>query len=581
MRRAMVLSSLLLAAGARRFRPAKQTYGVKLELGVMVPMRDGVRLSTDVYRPDAPGKFPVVLQRTPYDNGTAGYVKRGRFYASHGFVCVVQDVRGRGDSEGEFYPLRHEAEDGYDAQTWCGTQEWSTGNVGTRGGSYEGWTQVYSAPLNNPYLKAMMPNVTPPDPVKNIPVQYGAYALSMASWLAYTADRTLQDISQHDLMAIYGSLPLSGMDRLLGRNLKVWQDWLAHPGLDDYWRPMCYQEKLVDARVPALHLTGWYDDDQIGTTDNFTAMSQRARDPETRKRQKLVIGPWGHAGSTLGSIDYGPNAMLDLDALPLRWFRRWLLAEDNGIDREPPVRIFVMGANEWRDEQEWPLARTRYTEVLPAQRRPRQQSVRRRRPLARAARRREAGRLRLRPGEPGAVHHRAGVQPGRRPRRLPSGRASRRRPRLLHAATGRADGGVRPVQGEAVRGELREGHRLDRQGARRPPRRLRAAPQRRHHPRPLPQGARPPGAARARQRRGVRDRLLVDVRAARGRAPASPRGRLERVPEVRPQPQHRRPDRHGERDRQGGPDRLPRRGARVVRARPGRAQPAAMPDGPR
>jgi putative CocE/NonD family hydrolase len=207
----------------------------------------------------------------------------------------------------------------------------------------------------------MMPNVTPPDPVKNIPVQYGAYSLSMASWLAYTADRTLQDISQHDLMAIYRSLPLTGMDRLLGRNLKVWQDWLAHPGLDDYWRPMCYQEKLVDARVPALHLTGWYDDDQIGTTDNFTAMSQRARDLETRKRQKLVIGPWGHAGSTLGSIDYGPNAMLDLDALPLRWFRRWLLAEDNGIDREPPVHIFVMGANEWRDEQEWPLARTRYT----------------------------------------------------------------------------------------------------------------------------------------------------------------------------------------------------------------------------
>jgi putative CocE/NonD family hydrolase len=357
-----MLSSLLLAVAALG-HAGEPTYGVKLELGVMVPMRDGVRLSTDVYRPDAPGKFPVVLQRTPYDNGTAGYVKRGRFYAAHGFVCVVQDVRGRGDSEGEFYPLRYEAEDGYDAQTWCGTQAWSSGNVGTRGGSYEGWTQVYSAPLNNPYLKAMMPNVTPPDPVKNIPVQYGAYSVSMVSWLAYTADRTLQDISQHDLMAIYKTLPLSGIDRLFGRNLQVWQDWLAHPGLDDYWRPMCYQDKLVEARVPALHLTGWYDDDQIGTTDNFTAMSQRARDLETRARQKLVIGPWGHGGSTLGSIDYGPNAMLDLDALPLRWFRRWLLAEDNGIDREPAVRIFVMGANVWRDEQEWPLARTRYTKL--------------------------------------------------------------------------------------------------------------------------------------------------------------------------------------------------------------------------
>jgi uncharacterized protein len=154
------------------------------------------------------------------------------------------------------------------------------------------------------------------------------------------------------------------MDNPFGRDSKVWQDWLAHPGLDDYWRPLCYQEKLLAARAPMLHITGWYDDDQPGATENFVAMSQRASDPEARHHQKLLIGPWPHQVNTttkLADIDFGPAAIIDLDAIVLRWFRHWLLGEDNGIDREPPVRLFVMGANEWRNEQEWPLARTRFS----------------------------------------------------------------------------------------------------------------------------------------------------------------------------------------------------------------------------
>jgi hypothetical protein len=356
--------TLVLLATATGVLADGPTYRVKMELGVRVPMRDGVMLSTDVCRPDVPGRFPVVLQRTPYDNGTASYVKRGLFYAAHGFVCVIQDVRGRGDSDGEFYPLRHEAEDGYDTQTWCGTQEWSTGKVGTRGASYDAWTQLYPAGLDNPHLAAMMPVVAPPDPVKNIPVQYGAYSLPMSAWVAETSGHTLQDITQYDLMQTYRSLPLEDIGTHFGRTLQVWRDWIAHPGLDDYWRPMCYQANLLDVRVPALHLSGWYDDDLVGTTENFIAMSRHARDEATRTRQKLIIGPWGHAvnaGTKLGDIDFGPTALVDLDEIPLRWFGRWLRGEDNGIDREPAVRIFVMGANAWRDEQEWPLARTRYT----------------------------------------------------------------------------------------------------------------------------------------------------------------------------------------------------------------------------
>lgn len=360
----MVALLVVAPAFSASTSPPEPIYQVKLECGVRIPMRDGVRLAADVYLPDAPGRFPVVLQRTPYDKGTVSYVKRGRFYASHGFACVMQDVRGRGESDGEFYPLRHEAEDGYDTQTWCGTQEWSTGKVGTRGASYDAWTQLYPGVLNNPHLVAMMPVVAPPDPVKNIPIQYGAYSLTISAWLAETVGHTLQDISQYDLMETYRSLPLEDIGTHFGRKLQVWRDWLAHPGLDEYWQPMCYQAKLLDVRVPALHISGWYDDDLVGTTENFIALSQHARDVATRRRQKLVIGPWGHAvnaGTKLGEIDFGPTALIDLDELPLRWFRRWLVGEDNGIDREPPVRIFVMGANRWRDEQEWPLERTRYT----------------------------------------------------------------------------------------------------------------------------------------------------------------------------------------------------------------------------
>ncbi len=343
---------------------AKKTYDVKLELGQRVPMRDGVVLSTDVYRPDAPGRFPVILRRTPYDNGTATMAKRGRFWARHGFVFVVQDVRGRGDSDGEFRPLAHEALDGYDTQTWCATQPWSNGKVGMTGGSYDGWTQLYPAGLNNPGVAALMPFVAPPDPLKNIPLQDGAYALTMAVWVAYTSGRTLQDYTQQDLDKVMRTLPLTDIGPALGWGLETWREWLEHPALDDYWRPLLYQEKLLETRVPILHVTGWYDDDQVGTTGNFTNLSTRAKDPATRKLQRLLIGPWGHSinyGTKLGEIDFGPTSLVDIDTIQIRWFEHWLAGVDNGVEKEAPVRIFVMGSNVWRDEQEWPLARTRFT----------------------------------------------------------------------------------------------------------------------------------------------------------------------------------------------------------------------------
>ena len=305
-----------------------EPYRVKLAYDVRMPMRDGVTLSADVYRPDASGRFPVILVRTPYDNGTAGYVARGKHWASRGYVYVVQDVRGRGESEGEFYPLIHEAEDGYDTQSWCGTQPWSSGKVGTAGGSYLGWTQVYPAGMRNPYLVAMISIVTPPDPIRNIPSQYGAYSPVLISWLHLISGKTLQDLSQHDLTKIYSHLPLIEQDTLLGHEIKAWRDWFSHPTLDEYWQKQLYQNELLKAKVPILH------------------MATGALDPEVRDRQRLLIGPWGHdtnAGTTLGDIDFGTAAVIDLDRVKERWFDRWLKGEDNGVDSEPPVRIFVNG----------------------------------------------------------------------------------------------------------------------------------------------------------------------------------------------------------------------------------------------
>jgi putative CocE/NonD family hydrolase len=183
------------------------------------------------------------------------------------------------------------------------------------------------------------------------------------SWLAFVSGHTLQDISQLDLMAAYGSLPLRDIDTRLGRHIRAWKDWIDHPALDDYWKAQAYQDTLLDATVPMLHISGWYDDVLVGTTENYVNMTTRARDPEERTRQRLLIGPWGHGINSTrvwGSIDFGPEALIDLDRVQQRWFDFWLNGARNGVDDEAPVRIFVMGENRWRDEREWPLARTTY-----------------------------------------------------------------------------------------------------------------------------------------------------------------------------------------------------------------------------
>ncbi len=268
----------------------QSTYTVKTELGIRIPMRDGVRLVANIFRPDAEGKFPVIVVRTPYGKSSSGQFRDARWFAEHGYVYLIEDCRGRHDSEGVFRPLRDEARDGYDTIEWAAAQPWSDGNVGTMGGSYLGWNQWLAATLRPPHLKAMIPLVSPPDPFFNMPYQYGAISPMDLDWVSLTSDHDNQNTGELDLDRIYLHLPLIDMDTAASRPSTTWREWVEHSTWDDYWKEVSYEMHYDKIDLPALHISGWYDDDQAGTVRNFTAMRRLGR-----ANQKLLIGPWPHA----------------------------------------------------------------------------------------------------------------------------------------------------------------------------------------------------------------------------------------------------------------------------------------------
>jgi len=349
-------------SGSEAQKPAvtpDQTFDLKIEFNVRVKMRDGVELSADLYRPDAEGKFPVILSRTPYTK--TGALKSGRYWAEHGYVFVAMDVRGRGDSDGVFVPYRNDGRDGYDAIEWCAAQPWSTGKVGTTGGSYLGRIQWLTAVLQPPHLVTMAAMVTPSDPFVEWPT--GTHLPMDISWFHLTSGHLSQNMDAVDWTKIQKHLPLYTMDEAMGRPVPAWKEDLDHPQLDAYWEPMRYQNKYDRVKVPVLHISGWYDDEQIGTPLNYIGMTTRGPE-DVRNKQKIMMGPWPHAinsTSKLGEVDFGPSGTIDLNGYLKRWFDYWLKGQDSGIMSDPPVRIFVMGENKWTDEKEWPIARTSWT----------------------------------------------------------------------------------------------------------------------------------------------------------------------------------------------------------------------------
>ncbi len=339
------------------------TIPATIDFDQRVPMRDGITLSADVYRPIAAGagsRYPAILMRTPYLKADTRTIETGRYFAERGYAYVAMDVRGRGDSDGVFEPYFNDGVDGYDAIEWCAAQAWCDGNVGTIGGSYPGRIQWLAALQQPPHLRTMIVLVTPSDPFVETPT--GLPGPQHLCWMHFTSGRVNQPMEAVDWARIYDHLPLLTMDEQVGRRVPRWREEIAHAHLDDYWRRICYQDRFDRVTVPVLHISGWYDDEQIGTPMNYIGMTQHGATPEARASQRLLMGPWGHRVNTerqMGEVDFGPEALIDLRGEQLRWFDRHLKGKTE--EAQAPVRIFVMGENTWRDEQEWPLARTRST----------------------------------------------------------------------------------------------------------------------------------------------------------------------------------------------------------------------------
>jgi putative CocE/NonD family hydrolase len=344
-------------------QPETSVYGVIEELDVKVPMRDGVRLSTNIYRPDSPGKYPVLLMRSPYGNGGAGNTETA-YAVNRGYVVVLQDTRGRYESEGIFDAMQPEAQDGYDTQQWVGAQQWCNGKIGTFGGSYVGFTQWIPAPLQSPYLVTMLPVVTFSD-FHNVVYQNGAFRLELfGPWsyeMTHPFNVPLDTVVKHT-DKILMTLPLIDQDKMLGWKIPFLRDWLMHPEHDSYWDRTSVGDGYSKIRASVFAIGGWYDILLKGTIDNYLKMTSPWINPEISKKQKLMIGPWVHdeGKRKVGELDFGGSAEIDENALMLRWFDNQLKGVENGVDEEPPLKIFVMGDNKWRFENEWPLARTVY-----------------------------------------------------------------------------------------------------------------------------------------------------------------------------------------------------------------------------
>jgi putative CocE/NonD family hydrolase len=362
----LLLASLVVPSAAT----GAENYEITVERNVGAKMRDGVTLRADVYRPKAEGKFPVLLVRTPYDKQwISGF---GHKAAARGYVVIAQDVRGRFESEGEWYTFKNESQDGYDTVEWAATLPYSNGKVGMFGGSYVGATQFLAAIAKPPHLAGICPTVTASNYHDGWTYQGGAFEQWFnESWASGLAENTLRRRAEKNFNALGGIrvLPLVSYSVLEAPSAEgiapYFKDWLAHPNFDAYWKQLSIEDHYADIQVPVFGIGAWYDIFLGGTLKNYVSLKTKAGTDAAKHGQRLLVFVGGHAGGAgdrkIGDIDFGAKAPFDDDEMTLRWYDWLLKGEANGVEKEKPVRIFVMGKNEWRDEDDWPLARAKNT----------------------------------------------------------------------------------------------------------------------------------------------------------------------------------------------------------------------------
>jgi len=332
---------------------------------VPVPMRDGVKLVATIVLPEKEGKYPTILTRTAYNR--LGLWWDGVQFAKHGYAYVTQDCRGRFDSAGDWYPFTAEARDGYDMVEWIARQPWSNGKVGMYGASYLAATQFLAATEQSPHLKALIPMFMSGDCWKRAYYCDGAFSLALnLIWLVFEVpSRTsgLPLMSAYDMDKLFRRLPLLTLDEQSGAGeVPFWRDYVKHSAFDDHWRLLSLRDKYHLFTQPLLLIGGWYDYYAGETFANYAGLMKHSP-PELRKRHRVLIGPWGHGwtgSSRFGEIDFGRDSLVDGFKVYLQWFDQQLKAK-RPPKGDAPIRLFVMGANEWHGEYEWPLRRTRYT----------------------------------------------------------------------------------------------------------------------------------------------------------------------------------------------------------------------------
>ncbi len=337
-------------------------------------MRDGVHLDANVFKPSGNLRYPTVLLRTPYGKGgdlPPGY---GSFL-NHGYAVMIQDVRGRYDSEGVFDSLRQEGPDGYDTLNWIAAQAWSNGKVGMIGGSYLGIAQWQVALLDNPHLKAIFPVVSGSDDYFDRYYSRGG-AMRLGHRLMWLSENlNLPGTATPKFSDYIGHLPLRTSDRAAARQtLELFQTVVNHPTYDSFWKQQSVQARIEQVRVPVFTVGGWYDSFAESDLEAFSALHRAGS--RSDQKHRIMIGPWAHNMSVpFAGINFGDDSSAPIRAYQIEWFDRWLKGSPDESTRyapetwhqvrsevdEAPVHIFVMGANRWRDEQEWPLARARNT----------------------------------------------------------------------------------------------------------------------------------------------------------------------------------------------------------------------------
>lgn len=370
---------------------SRPQYRVLVEKDVPMQTRDGVTLRADVYRPAAPGRFPVLLSRLPYNKNLRPRPGDIDYFVERGYGVIMQDTRGRFSSDGdEYYALIWEMPDGYDAVEWAASLPWADGNVGTMGQSYLGATQYLLAPSRPPHLKAMFPVSAAADFHQCWVYHTGGafefgwqipYAILMARDSLERQDLTAQLLAtlERDLIPAptpfaqplsdqaYRRLPLMAWGDLLRPVARYLTDYLRHPEDGPYWWAINVERQHANINTPMYHVTSWYDIFLRGGLAHFCGLRQHAMSAAARTQQKILIGPWAHrfpytspTSQGTGDINFSPNARIELHETQLRWFDYYLKGINTGILEEAPVKIFVMGENVWRNEQEWPLTRTHY-----------------------------------------------------------------------------------------------------------------------------------------------------------------------------------------------------------------------------